>query len=67
MKKDNKVPTTNKVGSQIKTMFDKEAGFEANALALITAIWVSPILLAYFILKFAIIRPIKSLFGVKKK
>lgn len=67
MKKDIKVPAINKAENEIKTMFDKKAGFEANALAVISAIWLSPILVTYFIFKFGIIRPIKSLFGVKKK
>tara|TARA_R110001606_G_C15006881_1_gene607918 strand:- start:81 stop:263 length:183 start_codon:yes stop_codon:yes gene_type:complete len=50
-----------------KTVFNKDAGFEANALSIIIIMWLSPILLAYFILKFGIVNPIKSLFGGRKK
>ena len=67
MKKDSKVKGKKVIEEKAKTMFNKEAGFEANALSLITVIWISPILLTYFIFKFGIIKPIKSLFGAKKK
>lgn len=66
MKKED-VEKKHSISKSAKSIFKKNRGFEANALSLIIVIWVSPILLAYVILKFAIIRPIKSLFGVKKK
>tara|TARA_B110000977_G_scaffold198663_1_gene284037 strand:+ start:973 stop:1149 length:177 start_codon:yes stop_codon:yes gene_type:complete len=47
-------------------IFDKDSGIEANVMAMISLIWLLPIFTAYFIIRFAIINPMKSLFGVSK-
>jgi hypothetical protein len=45
----------------------KDSGsLDANIAAILMLIWAAPILLAYLILKFCLINPLKSLFGDKK-
>tara|TARA_B100001094_G_C18006199_1_gene707736 strand:+ start:347 stop:517 length:171 start_codon:yes stop_codon:yes gene_type:complete len=51
---------------EVKNLINKDAGLEANIMSVLCFIWLLPLLLAYLLLKLAIIKPIKYLIGVKK-
>ncbi len=55
---------------EVKNLINKDAGLEANILTLICALYLTPLLLAYLIIKFVIVKPIirlaKYLIGVIK-
>jgi hypothetical protein len=51
----------------MKELFNKEASIESNIFAVVALIWLLPVIVAYFILTYCIIKPIIKLVGKIRK
>tara|TARA_Y100001938_G_C8053474_1_gene413158 strand:- start:137 stop:292 length:156 start_codon:yes stop_codon:yes gene_type:complete len=48
-------------------IFDKQSSIESNIFAVIALVWLLPVIVAYLIVTFGIIKPIAKLVGKLRK